>query len=462
MIKKFLIVFLLLFSSSLLFAAENNNPIIEKKYHAGYRYKDHGWVVIHIEGAPFERGEQYGYLVAPELKQFLTTTKYITFLNYGKTWDFFVDATVKLFAKKITPEYLAEMRGIAKGAQLAGTNITWEEILTLNAHDEIMSYWWPTISHEELSLAKLHCTAFIATGSATKDGKIVMAHNTYDDFVNGQFENIVLNIKFPYGKQITMQTMPGYIYSNADFFITSDGLMGTETTIGGFNVYNPHGTPEFVRARLAMQYAKSLDDFTKIMAQNNTGGYANSWLLGDYRTNEIMLFEAGLNYQRIEKKKDGYFIGYNSASDPRIRNLETNDTEYRDIKTSSGARQVRLTQLMQQYYGKIDIAIAETILADHYDVYLQKNVPSSRSIDAHFELDAQQYSAALPFTPYGALDGKVTDSNLAKNLSFYARWGSSSGMPFNAKEFLQKNPQWNDLKDYLQDRPSQPWTLISN
>lgn len=58
------------------------------------------------------------------------------------------------------------------------------------------------------------------------------------------------------------------------------------------------------------------------------------------------------------------------------------------------------------------------------------------------------------------MDGKVTDSDLARSMSFWARWGNSSGMPFDAKKFLEEHTQWSHLDGYLKDRPSQPWTLF--
>lgn len=126
-----------------------------------------------------------------------------------------------------------------------------------------------------------------------------------------------------------------------------------------------------------------------------------------------------------------------------------------------GARRVRLTELMQQHYGKIDVEMGKKILADHYDVYLKRNNPSSRTVEGHYELDPFEYwQAREPFRPAGAVDGKVMSSDLANELSFWARWGSSSGMAFDAEKFLDKHPQWNYLEGYLKDRPSQPWTLF--
>ena len=39
---------------------------IKEKYKNGYRYDENGWIFVHIEGEPYERGYQHGYLVAQE------------------------------------------------------------------------------------------------------------------------------------------------------------------------------------------------------------------------------------------------------------------------------------------------------------------------------------------------------------------------------------------------------------
>lgn len=120
---------------------------------------------------------------------------------------------------------------------------------------------------------------------------------------------------------------------------------------------------------------------------------------------------------------------------------------------------------MDQYYGEIDVETGKKIIADHYDVYLKKINPCSRTVDGHYELDAREYMSQpgrpLPFQPRGTVDGKVMDSDLARSLSFWARWGNSSGLPFDAGQFLAQHIQWSHLKGYLKNRPWQPWTLFS-
>ncbi len=438
------------------------------RYGKGYRFNKNGWIYVHIEGKPYERGFQHGYLVAKELKEIMRVTKFVTYWNTGKNWDYFKNAAIKLFAKKIDQEIMDEIKGIADGAKKAGVNISWQDVFTWNVYYELLDYWWPNQEEgkfsEGNSSGRGHCSAFIATGSATADGGIVMAHNSWCNFTMGQFMNEILDIVPEKGHRMFMQSLPGYVYSMTDFFITSAGIVGTETTIGGFKVYNPDGSPEFYRVRKAMQYGNTLDDFVKIMAKNNTGGYANSWLIGNIKTGEIMRFELGLKYYSITKKKDGYFIGFNAPIDPRIRNLECSNTGFADIRRHQGARQVRLTQLMREYYGKINAEIAKKILADHYDVYLHKINPCSRTIDGHYELDAREFMCQpgrpLPFQPRGTVDGKVLTTALAKKMSFWARWGNSSGMPFYAEGFLKRHIQWEYLRGYLKDRPSEPWVLF--
>jgi hypothetical protein len=435
----------------------------------GYRFDRDGWIYVHIEGEPHERGYQYGYLVAPELAEILEKMKGLTYLNTGMEWEFFVEQAEEQFVPRVGEEFLEEIKGIADGAQAAGTAVAWQDVLTWNGYEELTDYWWPNEMAQwyenYVPPENDHCSAFIATGSYTRDGKVVMGHNSWDNFEHGQYLNEILDIQPAQGYRIFMQSVPGFIDSYSDFFVTGAGIMGTETTIGGFGQYKADEAPEFYRARRAMQYAKDLDEWVELMKKQNNGGYANSWLLADLNTGEIMRFELGLKFTNVERTKDGYFAGFNAPEDPRIRNLECSNTGYADVRRHQGARRVRLMQLMEKYRGKIDVKNGKKILADHYDVYLEKENPCSRTVDGHYELDAREYMSQpgrpLPFQPRGTVDGKVMTSDLAAGLSFWARWGNSSGTPFDADDFLAEHAQWSHLDGYLKDRPTQPWSLFT-
>jgi hypothetical protein len=240
--------------------------------------------------------------------------------------------------------------------------------------------------------------------------------------------------------------------------------LGTETTIGGFIAYE-NNIPISCRIRNAMQYGNNLDDYERLLLDGNSGDYANSWLFGDTNKNEIMRLELGLRFHNTERKTNGYFIGFNAPYDPRIRNLECVNTGIDDIRRHQGARKVRLTDLMDEWKGKLNVTVAQQIISDHYDVYLNKENPCSRTCCAHYELDGREYmsdpSRPKPYQPRGALDGNVIDTAMAKKMSFSIRWGNSCGLPFDANKFCYENRVWEYLLPYLHDRPTQPWTTFA-
>ena len=79
----------------------------------GYRFDRDGWIYVHIEGEPYERGYQYGYLVAEELAEILANTKDLTYLDSGMEWEFFVEQAEKQFVPHLDDELEAEIKGIA-------------------------------------------------------------------------------------------------------------------------------------------------------------------------------------------------------------------------------------------------------------------------------------------------------------------------------------------------------------
>ena len=72
----------------------------------------------------------------------------------------------------------------------------------------------------------------------------------------------------------------------------------------------------------------------------------------------------------------------------------------------------------------------------------------------------EDYCSSFIATGSATRDGKMMDSDLASDLSFWARWGSSSDMPFDAEEFLAEHIQWSHLEGSLKDRLTQPWALF--
>lgn len=430
-----------------------------------------GLLHVRIAGAPFARGFQYGYLTAAEYAETQRVYAAMTYQMMGMEYSFFVTKAVELHRAKLTDEIAQEMEGIAAGYSAAGVPTTLDDIIGWNAYMELTSYWWPTVATQYANSApsgnrKSHCSAFIATGSATDNGEIVIGHQSFTEFWNGQYMNVILDITPDEGYRLVMQTSPGWIASMTDFWITGAGLAAVETTMVGYQGYDPTKVPEYVRVRTASQYADSIDSWIERMDAQNNGGYANMWLIGDTKTNEIANYEQGLIYQLLEKKSDGFYFGDNAPTDPRIRNLECTDTGYSDVRQQTGARRVRWPQLLGQYDGKIDTDIGKTMLGDTYDPYLNYENPSSRTICSHYDVDPMYYVSDpnavwnVPFYPAGSVDGKVATAADIRAMSMWGRFGRADGVAFDAEEFLRVHPQWAWQEGYLASRPSQPWTYF--
>lgn len=435
-----------------------------------YRFERSGWIFLHVEGAPFERGFQHGYLLSNELAEALKAIKYTSLWDTGDDFNFFEDAAKRLYGhwleKELDGEWQAELEGIVAGANKAGVEISYPEILAWNANIELLDSWWSQDKGTQPGefTRGHHCNSFIATGEqTTKDGGIVLAHNTWDTYINSNYFNIVMDIYPEKGNRILMQSAPGFLHSGTDFFLTGIGIIGSETSIAGFSGYDEQKAPEFLRVRKAMQYAQNLDEWMAIMQENNNGGYANSWLIGDIRTGEIARLELGLKYVGITRKQEGYFWGCNVVVDPRIRNQECDNVGYSNI-LRSGGRRVRWEQLLAKHNGNIDLEAGMEMLADDYDVYLKEHNSSNRTICARFDHDPAPFNPLEfgPYYPYGANDGKVTNTAMAQEMSFLGRYGHPNGATFNAKKFLEEQPQYDWQAEFLQDKPHQPWVKFSS
>jgi hypothetical protein len=424
------------------------------------RFERSGWIYLHVEGEARERGFQRGYLLAKEIDDGLHTTRVEWAHKSSMDWPWLVSRAAAMFVPKIDPENLSELDGIAEGVRAAGYQASRDDIVTYNGIIELTGYWWPNelkkIKDSTVVADRESCSSFIATGSFTRDGNVVLGHNTMQDYQE-VFCRVIEDIAPARGHRILWQTSPGWIHSGTDFFITDAGLVGSETTIGDFDSFDTNGVPEFVRMRRATQDAGSIDQWCDIMRRGNNGGYANAWLLGDSNTKEIARLEMGLKYVGFEKKRDGYFTGSNVAEDPKILRLETTSDET-DIRMSSVARRVRWRSLMEKHAGRIDLKLARQFEADHFDAYRGEVTPSARTLCGHFELDPD--AVPWPNVPYGCagtVDGKVVDAAMAKKMSFEARWGTACGRPFVAHQFLAAHPQFDWMSDILKDRPSEPW-----
>jgi len=425
-----------------------------------------GWTVVHLSGTPAQIGYQHGYLLSAEIADLQRVFLLELTHDTGKDWNFFRDAAKNVMWPQIDQEYRDELQGISDGLKVRGVDLDVWDIVVMNAAEE-WSYYVGEYDREHriASLSTVtapdHCSAFVATGSYTKDGKIVVAHNNWTGYMDGARWTIAFDIKPAKGYRFVMDGLPGLIHSGDDFGINSAGIVITETTISGFSGYDFKGIPEFVRARKAMQYAASIDEAADIFKAGNNGGYANDWLIADTKKNEIASLELGLKNVTLERKTDGYFVGSNFPINPKLAQEETN-FDVSDPGNSGNARHKRWEQLMQENKGKIDVASAQRFLADHVDSVTGTSEPSERTLCGHVELSPRGMGAWQPaYGTAGAVQNKATDSAMAAKLTFTAAAGHACGQDFNAAKHLAAHPELAWQKDGLRDMKAYPWTEIA-
>jgi hypothetical protein len=368
---------------------------------------------------------------------------------------------------RVEPQYREELKGIVDGLKARGVALDLWDVVALNAWLELSPYYtgWYDKQHHQLAAVRRpvpeHCSAFVAVGSYTRDGKVVIAHNNWTEYKEGSRWNIIFDIAPSEGYRILMDGMPGLIHSGDDYGVNSAGLAITETTIGQFSGFDPQGIPEFARARKAMQYAANIDDYVRIMEEGNNGGYANAWLLADTHTNEIANLELGLKHVTLQRTRDGYFVGSNFPANPELIRDEASEFPVADLSISANARHVRWDQLMQENKGKIDVAAAQKFLADHYDTFAHQDAPSERTLCGHIDLSARGSHPWQPeFGPAGTAQNKAADAAMLAQMSFTAAMGHADGMDFKAAEHLKKYPQFSWEKGVLRDLDSHAWTTF--
>jgi len=433
----------------------------------GYRRPaQNNWIYVHLQGTPAQIGYQNGYLLEPEITDLQRVDAIEEQHNDHKDWTWLRQQAQSVMWPKIDAEYQQEMQGIADGVNAHGGHMDVYDVVAMNAMLEWSYYveqWNKQHPSQKAALAQVipdegdHCSAFVATGSYTKDGKIVMAHNDWTSYLDGARWNIIYDVVPAAGQRFMMDGLPGVIHSADDFGVNASGLMITETTISDFHGYDFNGIPEFVRARKAMQYATSIDDFARIMEQGNNGGYANDWLVADRKTNEIASLELGLKNVNLQRSKDGYFVSSNFPISPKLAREETT-FKMNDPANSASARHTRWLQLMVQYKGKIDVSAAEKFEGDHYDVILKKENPDERTLCGHHDLSPR---GDIPFNDSGAVQGKAIDSAMAVQMSFVAASGHPCGGDFKAAPWLAAHPQFAWEKPVLRDMDGHPWTTFT-
>jgi len=409
-------------------------------------------------------GLQHGRILSAEIADGLKAIQTIIQHDTKKDWGFYRKAGKEILWPKVEQQYREELEGIAEGLKEKGSKLDLWDVVALNGWMELAWYYVPVYNQKHgiptpsTVTAPEHCSAFIATGAYTSNGKIVVAHNAWVDFAIGQRWNIVFDVRPAQGMRMIMDGYPGLIHSGDDFGINTSGIVITETTISAFQGFDEKGIPEFVRARKALQYGKSIDEVTAIFKEGNNGGYANAWLIGDNKTNEIARLELGLKNVTLERTRNGYFAGSNFPINPKLIAEEASGFDPKDLSTSPTARRVRWESILEKNKGKIDLKMAQRFMGDDVDSFENKQQPNERTLCGRLDLSPRGSAGwQPPYGPCGAVQNKAADASMIDKMMLSAAYGPQCGPDFKVDDFFKAHPEFLYQKGVLKDMPRQPW-----
>ncbi len=418
---------------------------------AGVRKEVGGWVVLQLAGKPFEIGQQYGSLASAEI---VDAQKALAFEleNDGLPWSRLKALSKQYFWPKIEPEYQEEIKGIAAGLAKKGVALDADDILALNSYIDIAWYYLPQAENAAVQSRAPHaCSAFVSTGSATADGKVVMGHELWWGYVTGFRWNIILDVTPAKGYRFIFDCYPGFIHSGSDFALNSQGIALCETTISGFRGFDMSGDPEFIRMRRAIQYSGDLDQMVKLLRTKNNGGYTNTWLMADTKNQEIGKLILGLKNVIFHRSTTGSYYGANYPEDEKFIAEETPGDRSGSL-FGNKARKDRWAKLLKANEGKIDSQLAQGFLADTTDEAKGVVGASSTTLCGRSDLDPR-----AGYALHGAVNAKVLTSDSARAMSFRARRGFPDGSTFDAASYFTKHPNRKKFQPFIFDVPAYPW-----
>ncbi|MCL4807247.1 MAG: hypothetical protein KJ062_05550 [Thermoanaerobaculia bacterium] len=399
-------------------------PMETVRWHGpAFRYDEKGWVYVHVEGEPYERGFQYGSLLADDMAEYARKLGFQEDPKDGAAaWArmrFMADA---VFLRKFDEEYLLEMKGMADGAAKAGAKvdgraIDFLDVVTMNSSidlDYVESALRTTphaltgrsflTAEDEAKIPdRAHkCSSFVATGPATKDGRPVFGQIFMWAGYTGVHFNVIVDVVPSKGHRLVYQGFPGGIHSGTDYYMNSAGILIGETTVAQ-TPWNIDGTPMSNRIRKAAQYASSIDDVARILREKNNGMYANDWPIADVKTNEVAILLLGTYESKLWRTKEdlapfgtpGFLWANNNARDPGVRReygVQPDDAPF-DPVYGPWDRDVAFRKWYDRVKGKIDA------------------------------IEAVNLWASSPINRPHACDGKVTTAEMAERLVFLAHYG---------------------------------------
>src|ERR1700682_2176438 len=140
---------LMIASSSAAQAQESSSASSDARLQNAYKFQQGGWTYVHLEGSPEHIGFQHGYLLAREIADAFAAVKLEDTHTTKRDWEFFRKAAREMLWPKIDPEYRQELTGIVEGLKAQGVAMDVDDLVALNAFEELPGYYVPWLNYQE-------------------------------------------------------------------------------------------------------------------------------------------------------------------------------------------------------------------------------------------------------------------------------------------------------------------------
>ncbi len=420
------------------------------------------WIIVHLKGGPYQVGFQNGYLTAQ-------SSDYSILVDVGAPGSDDRETADKVARRYIWPlvpaEYQQELRGIADGMHAAGypQDTLWD-VVAANAWADEACYATllpgaqagaarrraPPPARRRASARQGGCSAFIATGSATADGRPVMGHDTWTDY-DGAFVEQRHVLRPPaQGLRLHLPVVRRRDLERRGLVREQRRSAAHRDHAGRLHLHHRRGMPVFVRAREAAQYDATVAQAIHTLVTRNNGAYSNEWLIGD-KTGKIASLQLGNKVYDLHADPQRLLrlvATSTGAPRPGPKRSPASPADGPDPYNPAVvdyARYLRWGQLKARYYGKVDAQVGMTMESDTFDTYLNKELPDARDLcgePEYFTPGLLDWDSWV-LDPEGAIDGKVcTEAMALHGLKSWACWGHGSGDHFSAAAYLAANPTW--------------------
>ena len=280
--------------------------------------------LIHVKGSHFQIGEQIGEAIRPQIQHSLENARILidkAFNQLGLTWEGAKIQSRKYipFVEEHYPQYVDELQGISKGA-----NVDYDEICVVNAMEAVTS--------DALHLTK--CTSIGVNQQCTENGNVLIAHN--EDWTPEDEADVYIVHAQPNDEPSFLAMSYGGLLPNIGFNACGiaqccDSVYPDDSRIG---------IPRIIYSRAVLASRSPAEAIRSILVPQRAAGYNH---LIAHESGELYNIETSARQFGMIYGEAGYLVHTNFYLDPTMQRLEDEPEEL----ISARVRYFRAQRLLQ-------------------------------------------------------------------------------------------------------------------